>query len=67
MGIENDRETMEDLFWHHVGQTKMYTSETFAKNEAKTNLTHLESLMKKIGWNEYLSFLELVKQFCLPI
>ena len=70
MGIENDREIMEDLFWHYVkGQTKMYTDKTFEENELKTdlNVTHLESLMKKIGWDEDVTFLELVKQFCLPI
>ena len=63
------RENMEDLFWHYVkGQTKMYTSKTFEENELKTdlNITHLESLMKIIGWNEEKTFLELVKQFCLP-
>ena len=68
MKIENDRENMEDLFWHYVkGQTKMYTSKTFEENELKTdlNVTHLESLMKKIGWDEDVTFLELVKQFCL--
>ena len=70
MGIENDRENMEDLFWHYVkGQTKMYTNKTFEENELKTdlNVTHLESLMKtRLGWNEDKTFLELVKQFCLP-
>ena len=68
MKIENDRENMEDLFWHYVkGQTKMYTDKTFEENELKTdlNVTHLESLMKKIGWDEDVTFLELVKQFCL--
>ena len=70
MGIENDRENMEDLFWHYVkGQTKMYTNKTFEENELKTdlNITYLESLMEKIDWNENITFLELVKQFCLPI
>ena len=68
MGIENDRENMEDLFWHYVkGQTKMYTNKTFEENELKTdlNVTHLESLMKIIGWDEEKTFVELVKQFCL--
>ena len=59
MGIENNKGIMEDLYWHYFkGQTKMYTSKMFPKN---LNLTHLESLMSMIGWNENITFLEFVK------
>ena len=68
MGAAEDRKTMEEIFWHYVkGQTKMFTDKEFAqKTNATLNMTYLESLMAKIGWNENTTFPKLAHITILP-